>query len=230
MIRPSNGRSPGRTALLVDLDGTLVDSVPDLAGALNALLAEQGSDRLPLERIKGMVGEGVHKLVERAADACRLETSLEPLVERFLTLYGRRLTEETRPYPKAVEILEGLKANGWRLALCTNKPIAFSRAILRALDLDDLFDSAAGGDSFPVRKPDPEHLRLTLAPLGLPLSRAVMLGDGPADLQAAAAAGIPAIWCRFGYGGARTEGLPRAAEIDGFEELPAALAQLGYPG
>lgn len=223
-LRPAARR---RDVLLVDLDGTLVDSAPDLARALNALLAEQAAEPLPLERVQGMVGEGARMLVERAARTRCLTTSLDDLLARFLSLYAGTLTQATRPYPGAVKTLTTLKADGWRLALCTNKPIGFSRAILEALELTELFEATAGGDSFPVRKPDPEHLRLTLAPLGLDLERAVMLGDGPADLEAAAAAGIPAVWCRFGYGGARAAGLPRTAEIDSFAELPAALVAIG---
>ncbi len=219
--------SPRRDTLLVDLDGTLVDSAPDLAAALNDLLAESQVEPLPLERVKTMVGEGARKLVERAAEARGLTGDSELLVARFLALYAGRLTGETRPYPQAAESLAALKERGWRLALCTNKPVGFSRTILESLELAALFEAVAGGDSFAVRKPDPEHLRLTLEPLGLPLARAVMLGDGSADLEAAAAAGIPAIWCRFGYGGARAAGLPRAAEIDGFEALPETLAALG---
>lgn len=219
--------SEARNVLLVDLDGTLVDSAPDLARALNALLAERAVEALSPATVKSMVGEGARRLVERAAAARGLTEPLDALLERFLALYGETLTAETRPFPDAAETLSALKAAGWRLALCTNKPIGFSRAILQALDLAALFETAAGGDSFPVRKPDPDHLRLTLAPLGLGLERAVMLGDGPSDLEAAAAGGIPAVWCRFGYGGARAAGLPRAAEIDGFAELPAALERLG---
>ncbi|SMF67329.1 phosphoglycolate phosphatase [Tistlia consotensis] len=219
-------RPAGRDVLLVDLDGTLVDSAPDLARALNALLVEQAVEPLPLPTVKSMVGEGARKLVERAAAARGLTASLDALVERFLALYAETLTVETLPFPGAVETLQGLKAEGWRLALCTNKPIGFSRTILEALDLGRLFEAAAGGDSFPMRKPDPRHLALTLEPLGLGLERAVMLGDGPSDLEAAAAAGIPSVWCRFGYGGARAAGLPRTAEIGGFGELPGVLSRL----
>lgn len=215
-----------RRVLLVDLDGTLVDSAPDLSQALNALLVEEGRQPLPLDQVKALVGEGARKLVERSAVLRGLERPLDSLVDRFLALYADRLTVETRPYPDALAVLEGLVGDGWRLALCTNKPIGFSRAILEAFDLARLFHAVAGGDSFPVRKPDPEHLRLTLAPLGLPLEQAVMLGDGPADLEAAAAAGIPAIWCRYGYGGGRVDALPRAAEIDAFAELPGVLERI----
>lgn len=218
--------SGSRDVLLVDLDGTLVDSAPDLARALNALLDEQTVQALPLATVKTMVGEGARKLVERAAAARGLTAPPDALLERFLALYAETLAVETRPFPQAVETLSALKAAGWRLALCTNKPIGFSRAILDALGLAGLFEATAGGDSFAVRKPDPEHLRLTLAPLGLGLERAVMVGDGPSDLEAAAAAGIPAVWCRFGYGGERAAGLPRAAEIAGFAELPDVLRRL----
>lgn len=213
--------------LLVDLDGTLVDSAPDLARALNALLAEQGAEPLPVEQVKGLVGDGARKLVERGAVLRGLGQPLDALLARFLELYAETLTVETRAFPGAASVLENLAAEGWRLALCTNKPLSFSRAILEALGLARLFEAVGGGDSFPVRKPDPEHLRLTLAPLGLAIEQAVMVGDGPADLEAAAAARIPAVWCRFGYGGGRVAALPRAAEIDSFAELPSALEGIG---
>ena len=133
---------------------------------------------------------------------------------------------ETRPYPAAREILAALKTAGWRLAVCTNKPEAPSREILEALGLAPLFEALAGGDSFPVRKPHPDHLLRLLRAMGADPATAVMLGDSGADAAAAKAAGLPAVMVRFGYGRGRIEDYGADALIDRFEELPAALRRL----
>jgi len=217
-------------ALLIDLDGTLVHSLPDLAAALNRLLAELEHDPLAEAEVRTMVGDGVAKLVERGLAARGREASqdeLGDLVPRFVALYETALTELTRPYPGVPETLRGLTAEGWRLAVCTNKPEAASRRILDDLGLMDSIDAVAGGDTFAVRKPDPGHLLETLARLAVPAERAVMLGDGRNDVLAAHAAGLPAILVSFGYSKVSVHELGADAVIDDFATLPAALAQLG---
>jgi phosphoglycolate phosphatase len=215
--------------LLCDLDGTLVDSVPDLRRALNKLLLELNLPAQSLEAVKGMVGNGVAKLVARGLAAAGASESPEEgpdLVERFLYHYDAGLVIDTRPYPGAAMVLRGLKSAGWRLAICTNKPEAPSRKILEALDLADLFEAVAGGDSFPVRKPDPGHLLGLLEAMGADPAAAIMLGDSRADAEAARAAGLPAVLVRFGY----SPGTPLDAladrMIDRYEELPEALGQI----
>ena len=216
-------------ALLIDLDGTLVHSLPDLAAALNRLLAELAREPLSETEVGNMVGDGVARLVERAFAARKGPPIREPLpglVGRFVAIYEGGLTELTRPYPGVPATLRKLAAEGWRLAVCTNKPEAPSRTILSDLGLIELIDAVAGGDTYPVRKPDPGHLLETLALLGVPATRAVMLGDGRNDLLAARAAGLPAILVSFGYSKVPVQELGADAVIDDFTDLPAVLDSL----
>lgn len=217
---------PPPPVLLLDLDGTLVDSLPDLAAALNRLLGELGAEALPAASVRSMVGDGARRLVERGLAAAGLQAEPAAATARFLEIYGEGLTVGTRPYPGVPETLAGLSDAGWRLALCTNKPEAPSRAILAGLGLAQFFAAVAGGDSLPSRKPDPGPLLALLHELGGTPEAAVMVGDGVNDLLAATAAGLPAVWAAYGYGGAGIEALPRAARIERFDALPAALAGL----
>ncbi len=222
---------PPPAALLLDFDGTLVDSAPDLAAALNLVLAESGRSRLALKDIKAMVGDGVATLVERglAATGPRPhEADLPAVVARFLELYGAAASQETRPYPGVLETLGSLKTAGWRLAVCTNKATQLTVRILADLNMTGLFEAVVGGDSLPVRKPDGGHLLGTLARLPDPPATAIMVGDSINDLLSARDAGLPVVLVTYGYGaGARTLGADRV--IDRFAELPAALADL-VPG
>jgi phosphoglycolate phosphatase len=219
---------PPPAALLLDFDGTLVDSAPDLAAALNRVLAETGRSALALDDIKAMVGDGVAKLVERglaATGPLPHQTDLPALVERFLEIYGAASSLETRPYPGVLETLSALKTAGWRLAVCTNKATRLTVQILADLNMADLFEAVVGGDSLPVRKPHGGHLLGTLARLPEPPATAVMVGDGINDLLSARDAGLPVVLVTYGYGAeARTLGADRV--IDRFSELPAALADL----
>lgn len=217
---------PPAPVLLLDLDGTLVDSLPDLATALNRLLGELGAEALPAAVVRGMVGDGARRLVERGLAAAGLETDPAAATVRFLEIYGAGLTVGTRPYPGVPQTLMRLRDAGWRLALCTNKPEAPSRAILSGLGLAEHFAAVAGGDSLPRRKPDPGPLLALLRQLGGAPEAAVMVGDGVNDLLAATAAGVPAVWAAYGYGSAEVEALPHAARIERFDALPAALAGL----
>lgn len=219
-----------RGALLLDLDGTLVDSVPDLAGALNDLRRELGRKALARDLVAAMVGDGVAKLVERGLGhdgGAPPQAGARPaLVSRFLEIYESRLTLETRPYPGVPETLAALRRDGWRLALCTNKPEAASRAILEALDLAPLFETVGGGDSFAERKPAAGHLLDTLAALAATAESAVMVGDSPNDLRAGRNAGLPVVLVSYGYSKVPVASLDADAVIDDFAALPAALAAL----
>ncbi len=225
----------GRTrpfTLICDLDGTLVDSAPDLAASLVELLTQEGRASLSLAEVKAMIGDGVAKLLQRgfsATGSCPDEPDLDHLVARFIEIYNRRLVVETRPYPNAVEVLSALKTEGWRLIVCTNKPEAPSREILEALDLAPLFEALAGGDSYSYRKPDPRHLLTLLEQIGLQPQNAVMFGDGRADVAAARAAGIPCILAEFGYGGEAAKNEGPDLRVPGFEDLPDALRLLKEP-
>lgn len=221
-----------RPALLFDLDGTLIDSAPDIAAALNRLLVEAGRRRLALDAVTAMIGDGMAKLVERGFTATG--SALPPVARpaafaRIVELYGAAACVHTRPYPEVAATLVALRAAGWHLAVCSNKPEALSRAILEDLGLAPHFEAIVGGDSLAVRKPDGGHLLGTLARMAGPPTSAIMIGDGKNDLLAARAAGLPAVLVGFGYGGAAARALGAEAVIDSFAELPAVFAGLARP-
>ncbi len=223
-------RPAANPVLLCDLDGTLIDSAPDLTAAVGALLAHEGRRPLSVEAIKTMIGDGVPTLIERAFAAtggAPAADELAALVARYMPMYESRMTELTRPYPGALEALRALKEAGWRLAVCTNKPEAPSRAIVAALGFGGLFEALAGGDSFPVKKPDPGHLLGLLGRMGAAPASAVMLGDGQNDVLAARRAGLPMIAVAHGYGRVPAQALGADLVIESFSELPGALASLG---
>jgi phosphoglycolate phosphatase len=211
-------------ALLFDLDGTLVDSVPDLAAAANALLGELGRPPLNLAQVTGMVGDGAPKLVERALAASGAgDTPLPAALDRFLALYEADPTRLTRPYDGVPAVLDELAAAGWRLGVCTNKPERATRAVLAGLGLDRFFAVVLGGDSGPTRKPDAGPLRTALGRLGSAPDSAAMIGDHRNDVAAARAAGMAVVFARYGYGAATLAGMAPDAVIDRFTELPQAL-------
>ena len=215
------------SAILFDLDGTLVDSVPDLAAAANALLAEHGRPPLSPAQVTAMVGDGAAKLVERALSASGLAAlPLAPALARVLSLYQADATTRTRPYPGVPDVLTALGAAGSRLAVCTNKPERATRAVLEGLGLARHFTVVLGGDSLAARKPDPAPLLAALDRLGAPRAAAAMVGDHRNDVLAAQAAGIPAVFARYGYGEATLGDLVPSAAINRFAELPAALRRL----
>ena len=188
-----------RPILVCDLDGTLVDTVPDLAAILNQVMGARGLAPFGLAETAAMVGDGVAALLDRAF-AARGRDPDPAAVGEYIAAYGARPDAESRLYPGVAEGLAALGAAGWRFAVCTNKPEAPARALLAALGIGGRFAAVGGGDSFPTRKPDPGHLRATLAAAGAATAEAVMLGDHPNDLAAARGAGVPAIFAAWGYG------------------------------
>ena len=214
----------GSRTLLLDLDGTLVNSVPDIRAALNRLMAARGLADFSAAETAAMVGDGVRVLTERAF-AARGHVADENAIAAFAADYGAHAAIETRPYPDVPETLTALADAGWRLAVCTNKPEAAARALLKALDLSRFLSAIGGGDSFPVRKPDPAHLIATLAAAGGDPAHAVMAGDHANDVAAARGAGIPCIFAAWGYG--RPEMAEGAsATASAFRELPMLAARL----
>lgn len=221
---------PGLKAVVFDLDGTLIDSAPDLASALNRLLAMEGLRPVSLADIHMMVGDGVAKLVERgfAAHGRRLATAeLEDLARRFVVDYEPNSAVETRPFPGAVEALGELRGEGLALGVCTNKPEAATRAILAAFGMDAYISAVVGGDTLPgARKPDPATLLETLRRLGATPGQAIAVGDSPNDIGAARAAGVPVIAVSFGYTRVPPHRLGADRLIDRFADLRAALAEV----
>ena len=185
-------------AVLFDLDGTLVDSAPDLIGALDALLQAHGRPPVGLAAGRTMIGEGAARLVERGFVARGgLDLPLETLVPQFVALYEDRLVRLTRPFPGAADTLALLADRGFALGLCTNKPDRATHRILDALGLSRFFASVVGGDG--VRKPAAEPVLRCLAGLGVAPAQALFVGDSPVDHAASRAAGVRVALVSFGY-------------------------------
>ncbi|BBK41262.1 phosphoglycolate phosphatase [Allostella vacuolata] len=216
-------------AIIFDFDGTLVDSAADLRTALNMLLAEARLPAQPIEAVRRMIGDGALKLVERGFAAAGRPVAGDALArqgQRFLELYEPISADSTQPYPGVVETLERLAAAGHRLGLCTNKPERATRLMLETLRLDRLLTSVVGGDTLPVRKPDPAPLLAAIAGLGLAPAQALMVGDNEHDVATAKAAGVPVVAVSYGYARVPLAELHADATIDAFDELPAAIARI----
>jgi phosphoglycolate phosphatase len=210
--------------LIFDLDGTLVDSAPDLATALNGLLAELGRPPLAETTVRSMVGDGAGALVQRGLAASGLAVADQPsALKRFLALYRDCLIDQTRAYPEVEAVLERLQGEGHKLGICTNKPYDPTQRILKALKLDHFFGMVIGGDSLPKRKPDPEPLLAAIAGLGGTTSTAVMIGDSANDVLCARAAAVTAILIPSDYGNPAKDADLKLAR---FSDLPEAIARL----
>ncbi len=218
-----------RFLLIFDLDGTLVDSAPDLHAALNEMLRERGDKPLSLPQVRQMIGDGVPTLVARAlaASAGAGPADAASALLRFLDLYEANAVRLTRSYPAVPETLAALRRCGYRTAICTNKPQHATLTVLEGLGLLPLFDGIAGGDRFAVKKPDPDHLLELIGALGAQVEAAAMIGDNENDAAAARGAGIPLVLMRYGYARIDPRSLAADALLDHFADLPAALDRLG---
>lgn len=212
-----------------DLDGTLVDTAPDLVGALNVLLTQEGIAQLPLDQARPYIGHGARRLIERgfaAAGAPLDERQVSGLFDRFIAHYLDHIADESRPFPGVVEALDLMAEAGARLAVCTNKRTDLSLALLDALDLTRRFAAVIGADAAPAPKPDPRHLTTAVAAAGGDIGRAVMVGDAATDAGAARAAGTPLVLVSFGYTEIPAAELAPDELIHHFDDLPAACVRL----
>ncbi len=220
---------PMPVAVICDLDGTLVDSARDIGLALNRLLAERGRGVVTDAMVRRFIGDGARRLVERgfaATGPALSETETGAAVARFLALYAGIPPDPACVYPGVPETLERLADAGHALGLCTNKPLAITRALLGGVGLSRFFGVVVGGDSLPQRKPAPEPLLAVTERLGRPAAGAVMVGDGPNDVLAARAAGIRVIAVSYGYPRVAPSALAADLLIDRFADLPKALHAL----
>lgn len=222
--------SDGTHALIFDLDGTLVETAGDLHLVLAEILTESGLAAPSLPAVRGMIGDGARVLIERALAAIGRPSdpaAVEPLFSRFRERYAEVPCRRSEPYPGARELLAHLRAAGFRLGLCTNKPQGATDGLLRALDFDGYFDAVIGGDALPgIRKPDPAHLAAVLARLAVEPAAAVMIGDSRNDLLTARGLGVACILVSFGYTDTPASELGVDLVIDRLDEVPAALEQL----
>jgi phosphoglycolate phosphatase len=223
-------RSPLQGATIAfDLDGTLVDTAPDLISTLNVLLAQEGLPPLALSEARPFIGRGAKWMLERgfqAAGATLDEARAPELFDRFLAHYLDHIADESRPFPGVEAALDRLKAEGARLVVCTNKLTDLSLALLDALDLTRRFDAVIGADATPACKPDPRHLTTAVAAVGGAMATAVMVGDAGTDAGAARAAGAPLILVSFGYTEVPARDLGPDILIDHFDQLVAGCETL----
>ncbi|HMQ56950.1 MAG TPA: phosphoglycolate phosphatase [Rhizobiaceae bacterium] len=219
-------------AVLFDLDGTLIDSAPDIAAAVNELLAAHGLPAQSLDAVRAMIGNGVRKLVERAfaaAGAPLEEAALEARHEEMMAIYGRHLVNLTVMLPGATEIVTAYHRARVKTGVVTNKPEGFTRTILDHFGLSGSVDVVVGGDTGPARKPAPDMLLHALSQVGLHPGRSLMVGDSAADVGAARAAGMAVIVVRGGYTATPADELGADLVIDTLAQLPQAIERLKEP-
>ena len=227
MAKPSSPFAGATIAF--DLDGTLVDTAPDLIGTLNVLLSAEGLPSLPLATARPFIGRGARWLIERGIEAAGEHLHpdrTQALFDRFIAHYRAHIADQSRPFPGCEAALDALKAQGAKLVVCTNKRTDLSVALLDALGLSARFEAVIGADATPAIKPDPRHLRAAVDAVGGTLARTVMVGDAATDAGAARNAGAHLILVSFGYTETPAADLHPDLLIDHFDQLPAACARL----
>lgn len=213
-------------AILFDLDGTLIDSAPDITAAVNELLDGRGLPPLALPQVKSMIGNGVEKLVERAFAASGQplsQTGLEEANREMAPIYRRHTTRLTRLMPGAAEALARLHVAGVLMGVATNKPQLATREILQHFRLAERLGAIVGGDAVTRKKPAPDALLLALEQLRTEPHEALMVGDSITDVEAARAAGLPVAIIRGGYTQVPADELGADLVCDSLLDLPAAL-------
>ncbi len=210
---------PRFSTIIFDLDGTLVDSAPDLCGVVNDMLRHHGRVGLDMDDIRKMVGDGAARLIERGFGATGgLPAPLPDLTSEFIRLYEGRIARETRPFPGVVDTLERFRAAGLKMGVCTNKTTHLSRRLLDELDLIRFFTSVVGGDG-PARKPDRRHLEAVMGELNADATGALMVGDSMNDVAVARNAGVKVVAVSFGYTRIAPQDLGADLLIDRFDDL-----------
>ncbi len=215
--------------VVFDLDGTLIDTAPDLIRATNHVLGRVGIAPVPAHEIRPLVSFGSRRMIERGLELHERvlpEAELDRLWREFLDYYAENIAVDSRPYPMIEATLDRLQAAGMRLAVCTNKMEGLSRTLLTSLGMADRFASICGRDTFPVYKPHPDHLTGAITRAGGDAARAIMVGDSDTDLHTARAARIPFIGVTFGYTDVPMRDLRPDALIEHYSEFSAALEQL----
>jgi len=215
--------------VVFDLDGTLVDTAPDLINALNFVLAREGLPPVPLHAARNMIGAGARKLIERGMELEGRAAGPEDITRLtgdFIDYYAAHIADASRPFEGLDGALDDLAAGGYRFAVCTNKLEWLSKRLLDQLGLSSRFSAICGADTFGVSKPDPAILKQTVARAGGKLSLTVMVGDAGPDIGVARRAGVPVIGVEFGYTDVPIADLKPDRLIKHMSELPAAVESL----
>ena len=215
--------------IVFDLDGTLVDTAPDLINALNFILDREGLPPVPLHAARNMIGAGARRLLERGLEleGRSVESmDINRLTSDFIDHYAAHIADFSRPFEGLESALDDLQTRGYRFAVCTNKLEWLSKLLLDRLGLSARFSAICGADTFGVSKPDPAILKQTIARAGGELSSAIMVGDAGPDIGVARRAGIPVIGVEFGYTEVPIADLKPDLLINHMAELPAAVNKL----
>jgi len=215
--------------IVFDLDGTLIDTAPDLIDTLNVVFAREGMPPVPYDAARNLIGGGARAMIVRGVEAegrVLSSSKLDQMFADFLAHYSAHIADRSRPFPGLVEALDALAAQGHRLAVCTNKLERLSVALLKALDLAGRFTAICGQDTFGIQKPDPEVLRRTIAAAGGDPRHAIMIGDSVTDIRTARAAGVPVIAVDFGYSEKPVSEFGPDHIIGHFGQLPASVAAI----
>jgi phosphoglycolate phosphatase len=215
--------------VVFDLDGTLVDTAPDLINALNFILGREGLPPVPLHAARNMIGAGARKLIERGLELEGRAATVDDITRLtgdFIDYYAAHIADVSRPFEGLESALDDLSACGYHFAVCTNKLEWLSKLLLDRLGLSARFSAICGADTFGVSKPDPAILRQTVARAGGKLSSAIMVGDAGPDIGVARRAGIPVIGVEFGYTEVPIADLKPDRLIGHMRELPAAVDDL----
>src|SRR5258707_12040108 len=218
--------------VVFDLDGTLVDTAPDLINALNFVLSREGLPAVPLQSARNMIGAGARKLIERGLELEGRVTTVDDitrLTADFIDYYAAHIAEGSRPFEGLEDALDDLTKRGYRLAVCTNKLEWLSKRLLDELGLTPRFAAICGADTFGVSKPDPAILRQTIARAGGDLASTIMVGDAGPDIGVARRAGVPVIGVTFGYTDVPIADLKPDRVITHMHDLPAAVEALLTP-
>ena len=215
--------------IVFDLDGTLVETAPDLISALNFVLDREGLRPIPLRSARNMIGAGARKLIERGLEAegrAMTVKELDRMTADFIDYYAEHIADASRPFEGLESALDDLTASGYRLAVCTNKLESLSKQLLEQLGLSPRFAAICGADTFGVAKPDPAILHQTVARAGGELASTIMVGDSGTDIGVARRAGVPVIGVSFGYTDVPIADLKPDRLIHHMRDLPAAVAVL----
>src|ERR1700733_10960983 len=217
--------APLRT-IVFDLDGTLIDTAPELIATLNLTLAREGMAPVPYAEARKMIGGGARGMIEKALVAegrADVKAALDRMFGDFVEHYAAHIADQSRPFPKLEMALDRLAADGYRLAVCTNKLEWLSVRLLDTLNLTRHFAAICGQDTFGMPKPAPEVLRRTIRKAGGAPDRAIMVGDSGTDVRTARAAALPVIAVTFGYSEVPIESLRPDRLIGSYTELEAAI-------
>jgi phosphoglycolate phosphatase len=215
--------------IVFDLDGTLIDTAPDLVDTLNESFAREGLPPVPYDTARNLIGGGARMMIARGVEAegrVFPPAKLEQLFADFIAHYSEHIADRSQPFPGLIDALDTLESGGWRFAVCTNKLERLSLKLLEQLGLAKRFAAICGQDTFGVQKPDPEVLRRTVAAAGGKLQSTVMIGDSLTDIRTARAAGVPVIAVDFGYTERPVAEFGPDRIISRFAQLPAAVAGL----